>query len=126
MAEHPLAARAILVAEDEYLPAMDLCRELKRLGAIIVGPAPSLERALDLIETTPRIDGAILDVSLGGEKIFPAAELLEQRGVPFLFSTGYDKCAIPARFSAVPRCEKPIGPDKLGSALTMLVAKADP
>lgn len=123
MAEQPLKGRSILVAEDEYYAADDLRRELTRLGAAVIGPAPTLERAMDLIEDAEQIDGAILDINLGGEMIYPAADRLADREVPFLFGTGYDKSVIPSRFDDITRCEKPIGPDKLGSAVTALIAK---
>ena len=126
MVEHSLKGLAILIAEDEYYAADDLSRELARLGATVIGPAPTLERAIDLIEVADRIDGAILDINLGGEMIYPAADVLVNRGVPFLFATGYDQSAIPPRFDAIERCEKPIGPDKLGNAVTVLIFKDAP
>ena len=126
MADRPLAGLAILVAEDEYYAADDLRRELARRGATVIGPAPTLERAMALIGDAERIDGAILDVNLAGEPIYPAADLLADRGVPFLFATGYDGSAIPVRFERIVRCEKPIGPDKLGSAVTALISGTAP
>ncbi|SKA26883.1 response regulator [Consotaella salsifontis] len=113
MSETTLTGRAILVAEDEYFTATDLRQELTRLGASVIGPAPSLERAMDLIDAALSIDAAVLDINLGGETIFPAAERLIQRGVPFLFTTGYDQPMIPSRFERIPRCEKPVSPEKL-------------
>lgn len=103
-----LASRAILVAEDEYFIANDLKRALVRAGATVVGPAASVDRATDLIEATPHIDGAILDVNLGGEKVFPVADVLRERGVPFVFTTGYDQAALPERYAVVLRLEKPV------------------
>lgn len=123
MAKQSLKDRAILVAEDEYYAAEALRRELIRLGAKVIGPAPTLERAMDLIEDAEQIDAAILDINLGGELIYPAADLLADRGVPFLFATGYDRSVIPPRFDGVARCEKPIGPEELGSAATLLISK---
>lgn len=123
MVEPALTGRAILVAEDEYYAADDLCRELTRVGAMVIGPAPTLERVMDLIEDANRIDGAVLDINLGGEMIFPAADVLMDRGVPFLFATGYDKSVIPSRFNAITRCEKPVGPDKVVNAMKALISK---
>ena len=121
MPDTALEGRAILIVEDEYMIAADLKKEFVRAGAIVVGPAPSLEKAIDLIEQAPRIDGAILDISLQGENIFPAADLLSARGVPFLFATGYDQSVIPPRFDDVVRCEKPIGPDRLSQSLATII-----
>jgi DNA-binding response OmpR family regulator len=124
MAEGTLAGRAILAVEDEYWAATDLRRELVKAGATVLGPAPSLERATDLIESAPRIDGAILDINLRGEMVFPAADLLRKQGVPFLFATGYDQSMIPARFDDVLRCEKPIGADMLCRSLLTIIRRA--
>lgn len=93
--------------------AVDLKNELVGCGATVIGPAPSLGKAIELIESNPVIDAAILDVNLKGEKVFLAADLLTLRGIPFLLATGYDKSAIPARYDGVIRCEKPIGSDKM-------------
>lgn len=90
MADQPLEGQTILVAEDEYYAAEDLRRELTRLGATVIGPAPTLRRALELIEDAEQIDAVILDINLGGEMIFPTADLLTDRSVPILFTTGYD------------------------------------
>lgn len=109
MPERTLRGCRILVVEDEFLIADELATELADAGAVVLGPAGSIDRALALIEAEGRIDGAILDVNLGGEPVFPAAERLRARGVPFLFTTGYDGSAIPERFRDVVRCEKPIG-----------------
>jgi DNA-binding response OmpR family regulator len=126
MVEQSLKGLAILVAEDEYYAAADLGRELTRLGITVIGPAPTLERAMDLIEDAGRIDGAILDINLGRELIYPAADVLVDRGVPLLFATGYDRSVIPSRFNAIARCEKPIGTDKLVNAVTVLIFKDAP
>lgn len=108
MPEQNLRDRRILVVEDEYMLADDLRAELDEAGAVVVGPAGTVEDAMALIGSGEPIDGAVLDVNLRGEPVFPAADLLAERGVPFLFTTGYDQSAIPERFERVPRCEKPI------------------
>jgi DNA-binding response OmpR family regulator len=111
----------VLVAEDEYMIATDLAQELTRAGARVLGPVSSLDGALELLKDADHIDAAILDVNLQGEKIFPAAEMLEQHGVPFLFATGYDESVIPAHFGSVLRCEKPIGSKKLSQVLATII-----
>ncbi len=107
----------ILVAEDEYMLADDLCAELSDAGATVVGPAGNVGDALNLIGSGMEVDGAILDINLRGEMIFPAADLLAGRGVPFVFTTGYDASAIPNRFGAIARCEKPVDMAKVVQAL---------
>lgn len=99
--------RRILVVEDEYVMAKDLQHELEDAGAEVLGPVPSVADALALLATDVRPDAAVLDVNLGGELVFPVAEALRERGVPFLFATGYDRWALPATYAEVPRCEKP-------------------
>jgi hypothetical protein len=96
------------VVEDEYMLADDLRTELSEAGAIILGPAGTVEDSLRLIKAEPCIDGAVVDVNLRGLMVYPAADLLAERQVPFVFVTGYDQEVIPHRFKHVPRCEKPL------------------
>lgn len=112
----------ILVVEDEYLLAMDLERELRDAGAEVVGPAASVAAALRLIDGDHVLDGALLDVNLGGEPIFPVADALLGRGVPVVLTTGYDARAIPVRYADVPRCEKPVDVRRVARTLGRLVA----
>ena len=98
----------ILVVEDEYMIAADLAQTLEKLGAVVVGPAPTVGRALRLVEAEGQLDGAVLDINLGSEKAYPVADALIARGVPFVFATGYDDWAVPAAYASVPRFEKPV------------------
>jgi CheY-like chemotaxis protein len=81
--------RRVLVVDDEALVAMLLEDMLLDLGHEVVGPALNLQEALELAGSEP-LDAAILDLNLGQGKLsLPVAELLEERGVPFVFATGY-------------------------------------
>lgn len=102
-----LRGRRVLVVEDEYMLAEDLRCELEGAGAAVLGPVPSVADALALLARGPPPDAAILDVNLGGEMVFPVAEALRERGVPFVFATGYDAWSLPPAYAQVPRCEKP-------------------
>ena len=117
----PLKGCRIFVAEDEYLLADELAQELDDLGADVIGPVPTVDQAIDLLQATDRLDGAVLDVNLGGTLVYPVAEVLHDRGVPIVFTTGYDADAIPAQFSRIPRCEKPISVKKVLAALDVAV-----
>ena len=108
MTEQSLRNCAILVVEDEYLLADDLCGKLIESEAIVIGPAATVEEGQALLRQTEVLNGAVLDVNLRGEPVFPLADELAVRHVPFLFTTGYDAAAIPQRFHDVPRCEKPL------------------
>jgi CheY-like chemotaxis protein len=109
------------VVEDEYLTAQELARDLERAGAEVVGPAPTLERALQLIDGGPVLDGAILDVNLRGDMVYPIADRLRQEGVPFVFATGYDENILPQRFRHVVRCSKPVNLHQLSRAMAQLI-----
>jgi CheY-like chemotaxis protein len=103
-----LAGRRILVVEDEYVLAADVAQALEELGAVVVGPAATAERALALVAGEDRLDGAVLDIDLGGERAYSVADALVARGVPFVFATGYDHWVVPAAHAQAPRCEKPV------------------
>jgi two-component SAPR family response regulator len=103
-----IPARRVLVVEDEYFVALDIAVTLKRRGIEVIGPASTVERALTLIGAASHLDGAVIDVNLQGQLAFPIADLLAKRGVPFIFTTGYDSSSLPERYRAVPCCQKPV------------------
>ena len=117
MADLGLAQCRILVVEDEYLLADELAMELADEGATVMGPVPTVAHALALLDAQSRPDGAILDLNLGGDPAYPLADVLIDRGVPLIFTTGYDASAVPERFAHVPRCEKPINVGRITAAL---------
>jgi len=124
MVEQTLRNCRILVVEDEYLLADDLCNALTDAGAIVLGPVPEVEEALALIEREPHIDAAVLDVNLRGGMVFPVADALRDRNVPFALATGYDGWTLPERFSDVLRLEKPFRPERLVAKLSPLICSA--
>jgi len=103
-----LAERCILVVEDEYYLADDIVRELKSRGARILGPAGELGQAERLVDDHLALDAAVIDVNLQDEMVYPLARKLRARGIPFLFTTGYDKQSIAAEFRDVRLLEKPL------------------
>ena len=91
-------------------------------GARVVGPALSLLEALETVTHTPKIDVAVLDVNLNGEDVYPIAELLLQRGVPFLFLTGYSSRAdLTMLFPDAVTLVKPMGAEALIEQLLRLL-----
>jgi DNA-binding LytR/AlgR family response regulator len=117
-----LAGLRILVVEDNFLVAEDLRELLARLGCDVVGPAPRVEQGLDLVRQG-KLDGAVLDINLGGEDCFPIAAALEERSVPFLFLTGYDdRTLIPAEYRQAPRLSKPVDVARLVSIARQIFA----
>ena len=118
----PLTGRYILVVEDEYLIASEIKRWLLTAGAIVVGPVPSVDGALDLI-ADHRPDAAVLDVNLGDQDTaYPIADELGALGVPYLFATGDVKLTDATVYGHRPRLEKPFVKAELVRALTKLVA----
>ncbi len=112
-----LAGCRLLLVEDDYLIADILSLEFEDAGAEVVGPAANVAAALDLL-AAGTVDAAVLDVSLlGGEKVWPVADALRARGVPFVFTTGYDATVILPRHAGVPRCEKPVDVTEIARAL---------
>ena len=117
-----LRGRRLLVVEDEYLIAASLARELEGRGAAVVGPAGSVRDALALVEAEgDRLDGAVLDINLRDERVYPVADALAARGVPFVFLTGYQRDSIDRRYANVPLLQKPIEPESLERVLISLL-----
>ncbi len=88
--EAELSGLKVLVVEDELLIAMTLEDLLKDSGCTVVGPASSLKQGMQLFEKEA-VDGAILDVNLRGQMVFPLADALAERSIPFVYVTGYGK-----------------------------------
>jgi CheY-like chemotaxis protein len=119
-----VAGRRVLVAEDEYLLASKVVDAFAKLGVETIGPAGTVERALDLVEHSGHLDGAVLDVKLRDGVVFPVADALRARGVPFVFTTGYNEHAIHDRYKDVARYEKPFDPTQVARALFSNAGKA--
>jgi CheY-like chemotaxis protein len=111
----------ILVVEDEMLVAMNIEDMLLELGHEVAGLASRLGPALALARES-RFDAAMLDVNLAGEPSFPVADLLIERGLPFLFATGYGRQGIEARYRDYPLLQKPFRTADLEQALAALNA----
>lgn len=101
------SASTIMIVEDESLVALSLQDFLNDLGYAVVGPFGRVTEALKELDRRP-IDAAILDVNLGGEFVYPLADLLRKRNIPFVFATGYSAESIDPRFEEISVLQKPI------------------
>lgn len=122
MNDQSLKDLRILVVEDEYLLAMELSDFLSDAGALIIGPVGTLNDTFELIGKTSLIDGAILDINLRGETVFPAADKLVERNVPILFTSGYDAAGLPSRFRHCDLLGKPNDMAKLCETIRRMTA----
>ncbi|KMO44177.1 chemotaxis protein CheY [Methylobacterium tarhaniae] len=113
----PSAGYRVLLVEDEYFLAQELTEVFESRGAEVVGPVPSVEEALDLIDASARLDGAVLDINLQGEMAYVVADALEARGIPFVFATGYDQETIPKRYARARFFGKPVVAGQVAEAL---------
>ena len=97
----------VLLVEDEALVGIMIQECLSEFGCQITGPVCSASDALAAAKDG-HFDAAILDINLGDGLVYQVAEVLSQRGVPFIFVTGYDSHSVDSRFSEVPILQKPI------------------
>jgi DNA-binding response OmpR family regulator len=111
-----LNGKRIVVVEDDYMLATDICRTLRDHGATVLGPAPTPFYAMHLIGRK-RIDAAVLDVRLHGTTVFEVADKLREQGVPIIFATGWDRETMPGRFQETPMLTKPFDRKKLISEI---------
>jgi CheY-like chemotaxis protein len=107
MAQSVLRSSRILVVEDEYLIATMLREWLENAGCVVVGPVPSVERALRLLESETAINGAVVDVNLGGVLAYAVADRLLALNIPFVFTSGYEDDALRKRYPQIRSCSKP-------------------
>lgn len=110
----------LLLVEDEYLIALYLSELCEALGAEVLGPVACVDDALEVIRRAPEIDAAVLDVNLGGDAVYPVADALVRRQVPFIFASGYEPEQLPPRFRGIDVCRKPIDAAELRSAVSRL------
>jgi DNA-binding response OmpR family regulator len=115
----------VLVVEDEYLVASLIEDMLQSAGCVVCGPIPRLAQAVDAA-SNEACDMAVLDVNLAGERIYPVADILSRRNVPFVFVTGYGANTLPSEYAACPRINKPFKLAELLGALSRMVRRTPP
>lgn len=112
-----LAGLRILIVEDDALVALNLQEFVESLGCHVVGPTGRLSEALTILDAE-EIDGAMLDINLHGEMVYPLAERLAERQTPMLFCSGYAfTTAVPPRFSHYKQVAKPCVEHTLRTAM---------
>lgn len=109
----------ILIVEDSPLLAMELQEMVEDCACAVLGPVSTLADALAVIRGG-EVDGAILDVNVGGERVWPVATLLADSGIPFFFTTGYDVSITPDRFRDRHWAFKPLTGDAVTYGLKQL------
>lgn len=114
---HPLSGRRVLLVEDEALVAMLLETILEEMGCVVVGPAATVVDGLAMAADPAPLDAALLDVNVAGQLVFPVAEALKARGVPFVFSTGYGEGGMPEEWRGQATIHKPFTEDAIREAL---------
>jgi CheY-like chemotaxis protein len=118
----PLDGLRILVVEDNFLAAEVVRDALERSGCTVVGPVGRVADGVTLAQQE-KLDGAVLDINLNGDRCFAIAHALTSRGVPFVFLTGYDSSSVvPQNLQATQRLGKPVIEHELIDALGKLVA----
>ena len=110
----------VLIVEDEALISMLFEDILIELNCEVLGPAHNIRQATELACGLD-IDAAVLDVNLAGEPIFPVAEILDQRGVPIIFSSGYGATGLPDRWRNCLTLPKPFTTEQVADVLQRLM-----
>lgn len=118
-----LTGLRVLVVEDDYFIADEICTTLREHGAEVIGPAPDVEHGLVLVKSH-HIDCAVLDINLHGNLAFSLASELQRRGTPSIFATGYDSSMLPDAFSGSVRLEKPVNLSALLQAVQSACARS--
>jgi CheY-like chemotaxis protein len=115
--------KRVLVIEDELMIRMLLQDMLTDLGHAIAAETGRIEEALSLAKRA-EFDVAILDVNLNGQPVTPVVEVLVERGLPFVFATGYGQRGVPEPYRGTPTLQKPFQADALAEAIKTVVTRA--
>lgn len=110
----------VLVVEDEMTIALLIEDMLVEMGHVVVDLAMRLPQAEELARKA-EFDVAVLDVNLDGRRSFPVADILRERGIPFVFATGYGASGVDPAYAHSPIVTKPFVMDELKTAIEGLV-----
>jgi CheY-like chemotaxis protein len=112
-----LKGRRILIVEDSPVLAPFTVDLLEEIGCTVVGPAPNMAAARELVEAGG-FDAALMDVHIRGERVFPLCEILAARGVPFVLTSGYADWQMPEKWEDSLRLLKPYSIEQVEDVLT--------
>jgi DNA-binding response OmpR family regulator len=115
----------VLVVDDEPIIGMELEALLREAGYDVVGPVGTVAEALALARDGD-VDCALLDVKLGNETVFPLADELDKRGLPFIIVTGHSRDIVPVRYRRRAFFAKPYLPAELLDAVARLTTELPP
>lgn len=122
MSTHDLQGVRVLLVEDQMIVALQIEDMLRAAGCEVVGPVGTLHAAITLAHEEA-LDMALLDINLDGEKVYPAAEELQARGIPFIFATGYGESTLPEKWRDQPRLSKPFRREQLEQFLRSIASR---
>jgi CheY-like chemotaxis protein len=117
------ARKRVLIVEDELMIRMLLQDMLADLGHTLAGEAGRIDEAVALAKQG-EFDVAILDVNLNGQPILPVVEILVERGLPFVFATGYGQRGVPEPYRQTPTLQKPFQSEALAQAIEAATPQA--
>jgi CheY-like chemotaxis protein len=122
-ANQPFTGRRLLIVEDELLIALELRSIVEQLGGTVVGPAGSVEGALEfLADTTP--NAALLDADLRGDRVAPVAQACRDRSIPFALVTGYGRLEREEQLlQSAPRVRKPFDSRDIHRVLAVVLGE---
>ena len=112
----------VFVVEDESLVAMQLEDMLFDMGCEVVGLAMRLNRAHEMLDAGVKVDVAILDVNISGEKVYPIAERFREAGVPIVFATGYGRSGVEEEWQECPILQKPYTTKQIETSIVSVIA----
>ena len=124
MTTRTLAGQRVLLVEDEMLVSLMIEDLLTEYECVVVGPFDTVAHALEAARTE-RLDLAVLDVNVAGVKVYPVAEMLYSRGIPFVLVSGYGRNAAPEQHPDWAVCSKPFRESELvGTMMAQLATRA--
>jgi CheY-like chemotaxis protein len=114
----------VLIIEDDSLVAMSIADMLSDLGCSVVANAGNLTQAFEMV-AAGGFDFALLDVNLRGKEVFPVADVLSQRGIPYAFASGYGRAGLPEEFRTRPVVSKPFQIEELSAVLSSALTRQE-